>query len=317
VIELDVLLDDADLVRHLRAEVSAGLTANPKWLTPRWFYDARGSELFDEITQLQDYYPTRAERAILTNRAKEIAEITKAKTLVELGSGSSDKTRLLLDALQPDCFMPLDVSATALEAAAKAIITEYPRLRVHALVADFNRHLNQLPAGGSRLVAFLGGTIGNLIPEERSRFFSDLRATLDPGEWLLLGTDLVKDPAVLIQAYDDAEGVTADFNRNVLRVLNRELGADFDVESFTHVAHWEPQREWIEMRLRASRAMRVTLPALDLTVDFQPGEDLHTEVSSKFHRAGIEKELATAGFAPVRWWTDEESLYGLTLAVAA
>ncbi|WP_412542691.1 L-histidine N(alpha)-methyltransferase [Longispora sp. K20-0274] len=313
--ELDIYLDHTDLAKQLRADASAGLTATPKWLSPRWFYDARGSDLFEEITQLEEYYPTRTERAILTERAHEIAELTGARTLVELGSGSSDKTRLLLDALGPELFMPLDVSVSALKAAAVAVHAEYPNMRVHALVADFNRHLERIPKADSRLVAFLGGTIGNLIPEERARFYAELRGALEPGEWLLLGTDLVKDPGTLVRAYDDAAGVTAEFNKNVLRVLNRELGADFDVDSFAHVAHWDAEHEWIEMRLRAERDMRVTLSRLDLTVEFAAKEELHTEVSAKFREAGVAAELRAAGFEPLRWWTDPDALFGLTLAV--
>ncbi|WP_018350227.1 L-histidine N(alpha)-methyltransferase [Longispora albida] len=315
--EIDLYLDASDLNRQLRAEAMSGLTARPKWLSPRWFYDARGSELFEEITRLPEYYPTRAEREILAAYAPEIAEASGAKTLVELGSGSSEKTRLLLDAIKPDCFMPLDVSATALREAAAALATEYPAMKVHGLVADFTRHLNRLPRGGQRLVAFLGGTIGNLIPAEREEFLSGLRSALDPGEWLLLGTDLVKDPEVLVRAYDDAQGVTAEFNRNVLHRLNAELAADFEPEAFSHVAHWDADQEWIEMRLRASRPMTVHLRRLDMTVEFAAGEQLHTEVSAKFRQAGIAAELRHAGFTPVRWWTDTGHRFGLTLAVAA
>ncbi|GGK02315.1 histidine N-alpha-methyltransferase [Pilimelia anulata] len=314
------LLHDDDLARALRADVRAGLTATPKWLTPKWFYDARGSELFEEITRLPEYYPTRAERAVLREQARSIAAIARAKTLVELGSGASEKTRLLLSALHDEgslaAFVPFDVSAAALTDSAAAIAREYPSLQVQGIVGDFTRHLGSIPPGGGRLVAFLGGTIGNLLPEERAALLDSLRAVLEPGEWLLLGTDLVKDPSVLVPAYDDAAGVTADFNRNVLRVLNRELGADFDPAAFAHVAHWNAEREWIEMRLRASRAMRVRLPALDLTVEFAAGEDLGTEVSAKFRRERIAAELAAHGFALEHWWTDPEGLFGVSLARA-
>lgn len=314
--DIDIYLDQTDLDNQLRADVIAGLTASAKWLSPRWFYDARGSELFEEITRLPEYYPTRIERALLAEHSPDIAAITHAKTLVELGSGSSDKTRLLLDAIAPGCFMPLDVSATALREAAQTLARTYPRMRVHALVADFNRHLDRLPPGGSRLVAFLGGTIGNLLPAERAHFFANLRSALNPGEWLLIGTDLVKDPSTLIRAYDDAAGVTAEFNRNVLRVLNTELDADFDVSAFTHVAHWDSEREWIEMRLRAEKTMTVNLARLGITVDFAAGEQLRTEISAKFRPEGIAQELRAAGFAPQNWWTDPDAQFGLTLAVA-
>jgi L-histidine N-alpha-methyltransferase len=315
------LISDDDLTRALRDDVTTGLTSTPKVLPPRWFYDARGSELFEEITRLPEYYPTRAERAILTERATEIATVTRAKTLVELGSGSSDKTRLLLDALSRTgdlgAFIPLDVSASALEQSTVDIANAYPGVGVRGVVGDFTRHLSAIPAGGKRLVAFLGGTIGNLGPDERAAFLHALRAELDPGEWLLIGTDLVKSPHVLVPAYDDAQGVTADFNRNVLRVINRELGADFDPDGFQHVALWDANREWIEMRLRATKAYRVEVPALGLTVDFAEGEEMRTEISAKFHPDGVKAELAAAGFTVARRWSDSYGRFLVTLAQAA
>jgi L-histidine N-alpha-methyltransferase len=318
--EIEVHLDGGDLARALRADALAGLTDSPKWLPPKWFYDERGSLLFEQITRLPEYYPTRAERAILTRRAGDVARITQAKTLIELGSGSSEKTRLLLDALRANgtlgAFVPLDVSESALREAVAAIATDHPALDVHGIVGDFTRHLGVLPRGGARVVAFLGGTIGNLLPAERAGFLAALRAPLEPGEWLLLGTDLVKDPRVLVPAYDDAAGVTAEFNRNVLRVLNRELGADFEVEAFDHVALWDPVREWIEMRLRATKPMRVRIGALDLAVEFVAGEELRTEVSAKFRREGLERELHAAGFALRRWWTDPAGQFAVSLAQA-
>lgn len=318
---LDIHLTEADLAQALRDDARTGLTAIPKTLPPKWFYDARGSELFERITELPEYYPTRAERAALTAHAAEIAEATGAKTLVELGSGSSDKTRLLLDALHRygtlARFVPLDVSEPALRAAATAIDADYPDLDVHAIAGDFTRHLDEIPAGDGRLVAFLGGTIGNFEPADRARFLRDLRAVLHPDEWFLLGTDLVKDEATLVAAYDDSAGVTADFNRNVLRVLNRQLGADFDPEAFAHVALWDAKEEWIEMRLRAARPMRVRVARLDLDVSFEEGEELYTEVSAKFRREGIAAELVEAGFEPARWWTDPEGRFGVSLARAS
>ncbi|MBP2337084.1 L-histidine N-alpha-methyltransferase [Saccharothrix coeruleofusca] len=313
---LDVHLTPEDAARALRLEAREGLTARPKWLSPKWFYDAVGSELFERITRLPEYYPTRAEREILVARAGEIAELTAARALVELGSGSSEKTRLLLDALRPSLreFVPLDVSSSALTAAASDIMADYPGLRVHGVVGDFTEHLGLLPGTSPRLVAFLGGTIGNLLPEEREKFLASVRDVLHEGEWLLLGTDLVKDPATLVRAYDDAAGVTARFNRNVLRVLNRELAADFDPDAFSHVALWNAEQEWIEMRLRAERPVRVRVAALDLEVGFERGEELRTEVSAKFRREGVERELAAAGFEPVRWWTDPGARFALTLA---
>ncbi|MGW4499656.1 L-histidine N(alpha)-methyltransferase [Micromonospora sp. NPDC004336] len=315
---LEIHLEEQDLGRSLREDVRAGLTAEPKWLPPKWFYDARGSELFEEITRLPEYYPTRAERAVLAERAGAIAELTGAKTLIELGSGSSEKTRLLLDAFTRrgglGSFVPLDVSVSALRQSTARIAADYPGLRVRGIVGDFTRHLDRLPAGGRRLVLFLGGTIGNLLPAERARFLAAMRAALEAGDWLLIGTDLVKDPAVVVPAYDDAAGVTAEFNRNVLRVINRELGADFDPDGFAHVALWDARREWIEMRLRALRPMRVRV--LDLAVSFAEGEELRTEVSAKFRPEGIAAELAAARFAAHEFWTDPDGLFGVTLARA-
>ncbi|HEX6347006.1 L-histidine N(alpha)-methyltransferase [Umezawaea sp.] len=317
---VDVHLTPEDAARALRAEARAGLTATPKWVSPKWFYDAVGSELFTDITRLPEYYPTRAEREILIARSSEIADATGAHSLVELGSGSSEKTRLLLDALRDHGtlreFVPLDVSTTALTEAANAILADYPGLRVHGVVGDFTEHLAGLPGDAPRVVAFLGGTIGNLIPEERRKFFSAVRAVLGAGEWLLLGTDLVKDPAVLVRAYDDAQGVTAEFNRNVLRVINRELGGDFDVSAFEHVALWNAEQEWIEMRLRATRAVTVRLAELDLDVEFAEGEELRTEVSAKFRPDGVRTELEEAGFDLHRWWTDSQGRFALSLARA-
>jgi L-histidine Nalpha-methyltransferase len=317
---LEIYLDDEDQAEQLRADARTGLGASPKWLPPKWFYDSRGSELFEEITRLPEYYPTRAEREILVGRAAEVAALTGAGTLVELGSGSSEKTRLLLDALRSQgtlaAFVPLDVSAAALSDAVGVLSGDYPGLRIQGVVGDFNRHLKLLPESDSRLVAFLGGTIGNLVPGDRARFLAELRSTLDPGEWLLLGADLVKDPAVLVPAYDDAAGVTAEFNRNVLRVLNRELDADFAVDAYQHVALWDPEQEWIEMRLRADRPMTVRLSALDLTVQFAAQEELRTEVSAKFRRDGLTDELAAAGFEVRRWWTDRAGRFSLSLAEA-
>jgi L-histidine N-alpha-methyltransferase len=310
----DVYVDAADIESALRADVTAGLTADPKWLPPKWFYDARGSELFELITELPEYYPYRAERLILTERA---TSLPPARTLIELGSGYSTKTRLLIDALPTlETYVPMDISGSALAAATSQIERDYPRLRVHNIVGDLTRHLGHLPAGDDRMVAFLGGTIGNLEPAERARFLASVREVLHPGERLLLGTDLVKSPRVLVPAYDDAQGVTADFNRNVLRVINRSLGADFDVDGFAHVALWDAGHEWIEMRLRARWPMRVTVPAIGLTVELATGEEIRTEVSAKFRREGVEKELAEAGFSLEQWWTDPEGRFAVSLAAA-
>ncbi|MCX4997299.1 L-histidine N(alpha)-methyltransferase [Streptomyces longwoodensis] len=299
----------------LRADVLHGLTTTPKTLPPKWFYDAHGSALFEQITDLPEYYPTRAEREILDARATEIAAASGARTLVELGSGSSEKTRLLLDALTGlRAYVPVDVSESALTGAGQALAAERPRLQVHALIADFTRPLELPDTPGPRLVAFLGGTIGNLLPAERARFLAAVRALLAPGDALLLGTDLVKDEQVLVRAYDDAAGVTAAFNKNVLAVVDRELGADFDLDAFDHVALWDAEQEWIEMRLRSRTAQTVKVPALGLAVDFAAGEELRTEVSAKFRQDGVRAELAEAGLELTRWWTDTEGRFALSLS---
>ncbi|MEU5254345.1 L-histidine N(alpha)-methyltransferase [Streptomyces longwoodensis] len=299
----------------LRADVLHGLTTTPKTLPPKWFYDAHGSALFELITDLPEYYPTRAEREILDARATEIAAASGARTLVELGSGSSEKTRLLLDALTGlRAYVPVDVSESALTGAGQALAAERPRLEVHALIADFTRPLELPDTPGPRLVAFLGGTIGNLLPAERARFLASVRALLAPGDALLLGTDLVKDEQVLVRAYDDAAGVTAAFNKNVLAVVDRELGADFDLDAFDHVALWDAEQEWIEMRLRSRTAQTVKVPALGLAVDFAAGEELRTEVSAKFRQDGVRAELAEAGLELSHWWTDTEGRFALSLS---
>ncbi|MFJ9210169.1 L-histidine N(alpha)-methyltransferase [Streptomyces sp. NPDC102264] len=301
----------------LRADVLQGLTRTPKVLPPKWFYDSRGSELFEEITRLPEYYPTRAEREILLARAPEIAAATGARTLVELGSGSSEKTRHLLDALTGlHSYVPVDVSESALTGAAESLLAEHPGLHVHALIADFTRGLALPGTPGPRLVAFLGGTIGNLLPAERASFLASVRGLLAPGDALLLGTDLVKDESVLVRAYDDSAGVTAAFNKNVLLVINRELGADFDPRDFDHVALWDAEHEWIEMRLRARRDLTVKVPELDLVVHFAAGEEVRTEVSAKFRQDRVRAELAEAGLELAHWWTDEEGRFALSLATA-
>ena len=314
-------LGQVDASAALRADALAGLTARPKSLPPRWFYDERGSILFDEITRLPEYYPTRAERSVLEAQAGEIASASGAEVLVELGSGTSEKTRLLLSALRDAGtlrrFVPCDVDPSVLRAAGAAITTEYPGIEVAAVVGDFTRHLAQLPREGRRMIAFLGSTIGNLEPGPRAAFLRQLAATLNPGDSFLLGTDLVKDPERLVRAYDDAAGVTAAFNRNVLAVLNRELGATFDLERFDHVARWDPDEEWIEMRLRSRTAQRVRVAELDLDVDFAAGEEMRTEVSAKFRRAGIEAELGAAGLRMTDWWTDADGDFGVSLSTLA
>jgi L-histidine N-alpha-methyltransferase len=310
---------DRDYLRQaLEHDVRTGLTSTPKWLPPKWFYDEAGSDLFSRITRLPEYYPTRRELAILRARAADIAAASRADTLVELGSGTSEKTVLLLDALTAagtlGTYTPVDVDEVTLTAAARRLVGRFPGLAVRAVCADFERHLALLPRTGRRMVAFLGGTIGNLDPAARAVFLKELRATLRPGDTFLLGADLVKDTARLVAAYDDAAGVTAAFNRNVLHVINRELEADFAPEAFEHVARYDGRNDWIEMRLRATRAMRVRIAALGLSVDFAEGEETRTEISAKFRLDGLRGELAGAGFAVNRWWTDPAGDFSLLLA---
>ena len=314
---VDVHLGPSDRASALAADVRAGFTASPKSLPPVWFYDERGSQLFDEITRLPEYYPTRAEHSILAAHADDIALHAGADVLVELGSGTSAKTRLLLDTMTRSSalrrFVPFDVSEETLRDAAAAIADAYG-VAVHAVVGDFHRHVGDLPRDGRRLIAFLGSTIGNLTPEQRRRFLLDLDASMSYDEWLLLGTDLVKDPQRLVAAYDDSSGVTAEFNRNVLSVLNRELDATFDPESFDHVALWNDDERWIEMRLRSRRAQRATIGALELDVAFDEGEDLLTEISAKFTPQQVRDELSAGGFVVEESWTDPAGDFQLTLA---
>jgi L-histidine Nalpha-methyltransferase len=304
----------------LRRDVLAGLTAAPKSLPPWLLYDPAGSALFDKITELPEYYPARTERAILAAHAGEIAAASRARVLVELGSGSSDKTRLLLDALRAAGtlrrYVPVDVSESALAGAGQRLPARYPGLAIRAVQADFGHYLG-LPSGaGPQLTAFLGSTIGNMVPSERARFLGRLRASMTDGDMLLLGTDLVKDPAMLVAAYNDGARVTEAFDLNVLAVLNRELDAGFDLDAFDHVVLWDARQEWIEMRLRAAWAQTVPVPALGLTVKFAAGEELRTEVSAKFRRDGLTAELAAAGLMRTHWWTDPDGLYGVSLSVS-
>ncbi|MDQ1391881.1 MAG: L-histidine Nalpha-methyltransferase [Acidimicrobiaceae bacterium] len=322
---IDVLLTPADLAAALRADVVSGLSepTGRRTLPPKWFYDERGSQLFDDITRLAEYYPTRCERAILEAHAGDIMT-RDVSTLVELGSGTSDKTRLLLDAGTGTSgglrtFAPFDVSEETLRSAADTIALRYQAagLAVHAIVGDFEHHLGvlkEIGEPGRRLVAFLGGTIGNFDPAGRASFLSQLAAALAPGDRLLLGTDLVKDPARLVLAYDDPAGVTAAFNRNVLSVINRRLRADFEPDSFDHVAVWNDVEEWIEMRLRSTRPQAVLVADLALKVAFEAGEEMRTEISAKFRPERIFDELAAAGFDLSQWWTDPAGDFGLSLS---
>jgi L-histidine N-alpha-methyltransferase len=298
-------------------DAERGLTSTPKELPPKWFYDETGSQLFDEITRLPEYYPTRTEREILEANASTIAAVTQADTLVELGSGTSEKTRLLLSALHEEgClrrFIPFDVSEEVLRSSAESINEEYPAVEVHAVVGDFEHHLEAIPDSGRRIIAFLGSTIGNFAPSARAQFLGSLRNSTHEQDFVLLGFDLVKDVARLESAYNDTAGVTADFNRNVLHVLNRELEANFEAERFDHIARWDPTNEWIEMVLRSATDQQVRLSSLDLGVTFSSGEEMRTEISAKFRPDRIATELREAGFVPDHWWTDAAGDFGVAL----
>jgi L-histidine N-alpha-methyltransferase len=308
--------------RSLAEDVLDGLTRPFKEIPPKHFYDARGAELFDRICELPEYYPTRTERSILQGSAELLASTTGAAELVELGSGTASKTRVLLDALHREgtlkLYIPVDVTESMVRDCAQELTSEYPGLRVHGVIGDFERHLDRVPEpAGPRMVVFLGGTIGNFPPGSRRRFLREIGRLLGPGDHLLMGTDLVKDPDVLTQAYDDSQGVTAEFNRNLLTVLNRELRADFDPDDFDHVAVFNREHEWIEMRLRARRAHTTTVRDLDLSVHFELGEEMRTEISAKFTRNRIEGDLSAAGLELVSWLTDPEELFALTLSKPA
>jgi L-histidine Nalpha-methyltransferase len=315
---VDVHLSPDDLRDAMERDVRSGLRRAPKVIPPVYFYDDRGSRLFDEITRLPEYYPTRAERSILDAHAKDIVEQSSADTLVELGAGTCDKSRLLLDALASAGrlarFVPLDVSESTLWEAARSLAEDYPELEVRGMVGDFHLHLDEVPDGGRRLVAFLGGTIGNLDPGQRRQFLTGLSTFMTADDRLLLGTDLIKDRQRLVDAYDDASGVTAEFNRNVLRVLNRELGADFTPELFDHVAKWNENDQRIEMWLRSVTDQQVRVGDLDLDVSFAEGEEMLTEISTKFSPESLQAELGECGFEVEAVWTSDGDEFLLSLS---
>lgn len=317
-IRVEVVLDDADRRAALHETTFWSLRERPKELPAVWLYDERGSILFEEITRLVEYYPTRCEREILLAHAAEIATRTEARTLVELGSGTSEKTTILLDALDAagtlERFVPLDASEGVLRAAAHALGARYGTLGVHALVADFERHLRALPDGEGRLIAFLGSTIGNLDPERRARLLAAIAAKLEPGDAFLLGVDLVKDAARVEAAYNDAGGVTEAFVRNGLDAVNRQLGANFDQDKFEFVARWDNVHEWMDIGFTARSQHVVSIPGLEVAVQFEADEPLRLEISAKFRREGVERELAAANLRLDAWWTDAAAEFGLLLA---
>ncbi|MHB1538237.1 MAG: L-histidine N(alpha)-methyltransferase [Solirubrobacteraceae bacterium] len=318
---MDSVLGDGE-ERSLAEDVLDGLTRPFKELPPKHFYDTRGAELFDRICELPEYYPTRTERAILQRASPEIARHTRAVELVELGSGTAEKTRVLIDALHRhgtlQRYVPLDVTEQMVRDCATQLVTQFDGLRVHGVVGDFERHLHRVPPhSGKRLVVFLGGTIGNFPPGSRRRFLRQIASLLHDGDGLLLGTDLVKDASVIEAAYNDLAGVTAEFNRNVLHVLNRELDANFDPNAFDHVALFDPQHEWIEMRLRSLREQTVTVRALHMSVHFEQGEEMRTEISAKFTRERLQDDLAAASLTIDRFFTDPDDLFALSLCAPA
>ena len=317
---IDVLLGPQNRQAALEHDVREGLTATPKRLPPKWHYDEEGSRLFSLITELPEYYLTRCEREILEARAGEIAVASGADTLVELGAGTSQKTRLLLDAMRDAGSLRrivlLDVDEATLRTSSAQLAEEYPGVAVCGVVGDIQRHLGELPRGGCRMVAFLGSSIGNFLPKERAEFLAALYAAMEPGETFLLGADLVKDPERLVAAYNDAAGVTARFSLNLLSVLNKELGADFELACWEHLPRWDPERELMDIRLRSLAEQTVTFQTLGLEVRFAESEELHTEISAKFRREGLERELIEAGLGPREWWTDGGGDFAVSLSAA-
>jgi L-histidine Nalpha-methyltransferase len=321
-ISVDVHLPPGGPLSGMAADVRAGLTRPFKELSPRYFYDELGSQLFEEITELEEYYPTRCEREILSGSSAQICEAAnRPVSLIELGSGSARKTRVLLDAMREACclqtYCPVDISEQITRDTAEQIASEYEDVEVRGLVCDFELDLERIPVGGPRLIAFLGGTIGNFEPQQRSGFLHRISNLLGPEDRFLLGTDLVKDPETLEVAYNDSRGVTAAFNKNVLAVLNRELDADFVLSNFAHVARWDPENLWIDIRLRSLTNQVVKVGALEMLVPFRAGEEMRTEISTKFARQGLEGIYAEAGLELSDWWTDSSGLYALSLARAA
>lgn len=319
-IAIDVHLPRDGVLAGLAEDAREGLSCPFKELPPKYFYDERGSRLFESITELDEYYPTRCERSILTERAGEIVAAAEAGILIELGSGSAAKTRSLLDAMAAadllDAYVPVDIAEEITRETAERLIVEYPGLRVHGIVCDYETHLERVPREEGALIAFLGGTIGNFRPSPRRSFLARIATLMYPGDRFLLGTDLVKERAKLEAAYNDSAGVTAEFNKNVLNVLNRELRADFDPDGFDHVAFWDEDNAWVDIRLRSVSEQFVDIRDLDMRVHFARNEEMRTEISTKFTRERLEVSYADAGLEIVEWWTDPDELYALSLARA-
>jgi L-histidine Nalpha-methyltransferase len=317
-IEIEVDLPAGGTLAGLAEDVREGLSCPFKELPPKYFYDARGSKLFEQITDLPEYYPTRAERSILESGAADIVAAAGPTTLIELGSGAAAKTRYLLDAMRDagslETYVPVDISEEITRRVAEELVSEYDGLRVHGVVCDYETHLERVPREEGGLIAFLGGTIGNFRPGPRRSFLARIATLMYPGDRFLLGTDLVKDPGVLEAAYNDSQGITAEFNKNVLRVLNRELNAGFEPDAFEHVAFWDADNEWIDIRLRSLVEQFIDIRDLDMQVHFARNEEMRTEISTKFTRERLEASYADAGLELVEWWTDPEGLFALSLA---
>jgi L-histidine N-alpha-methyltransferase len=316
-VQIDVHLRDGTLA-SLADDVRSGLSRYPRELPPKYFYDARGSELFEQITELPEYYPSQVEQEILDAAGARIVELVRPAEIVELGPGSARKTTALLQPmmkLEPGGrYIPVDVSETAVQDCAARLVAMYESLAVHGVVGDFERHLDRIPQqSGRRLITFLGGTIGNLDHPRRSALLSALRAQLGPDDRLLVGTDMVKDRERLEAAYNDSAGVTAEFNRNMLRVINDNLEGDLDPEMFDHVAFYNEHARRIEMWLRAREDVSARIAALGMDVDFEAGEEIRTEISCKFTRDMLAREYSAAGLEPIAWYTDSDGLFALSL----
>ncbi len=317
-IEIELHLPEGGTWAGLAEDVREGLSSPFKEIPPKYFYDERGSELFERITEVEEYYPTRAERSILEAGAAEIVAAAEPTTLIELGSGAAMKTRALLDAMRDagslETYVPVDISEEITRRVADELVGEYAGLRVHGIICDYETHLERVPREEGGLIAFLGGTIGNFRPGSRRSFLARIATLMYPGDRFLLGTDLVKDPARLEGAYNDSGGLTAEFNKNVLDVINRELEANFDPDAFEHVAFWDSDNEWIDIRLRSLREQFSDVRALDMRVHFARNEEMRTEISTKFTRERLESSYADAGLELVEWWTDPDQLFALSLA---
>ena len=317
-VEIEVHLPEGGTLAGLAEDVREGLLCPFKELPPKYFYDERGSELFERITELPEYYPTRVERSILERQAPEIVAAAKPTTLIELGSGAASKTRWLLDAMQDagtlESYVPVDISEEITRRVADELVAEYEGLHVHGVICDYETHLERVPREEGGLIAFLGGTIGNFRPGPRRSFLARIATLMYPGDRFLLGTDLVKDVSVLEAAYNDSAGVTAEFNKNVLNVLNRELDANFDLDNFEHVAFFDPENEWIDIRLRSLAEQFIDLRKLDMRTHFARSEEMRTEISTKFTRERLEASYADAGLEMVEWWTDPDEYFALSMA---